>query len=245
MRKYLVFFFLFILSSRAAYAADDYLSRFKQAGDYYRSGNFEKAVELYKDIFSHDQTNPELFYNLGNAYYKQGLTGKAIVNYERALRFAPRDVAARNNLDFVRKYLNEPELTFFESVRTWVLLITSLNTTALALSCLYTVLVAGIVLFLFFRIRWLVIFNIIAGILFITCSGLFALQYYDQVIKRWAVVTANSEARNGPGTENSVGFSVPEGRKVQVLGEENAWCAIGLSHEGLKGWIEKKSLEVI
>ena len=57
----------------------------------YESENYEKAVSLYETLIGMDRVSAEVFYNLGNSYFKLKKIGKAIVNYERAFRLAPRD----------------------------------------------------------------------------------------------------------------------------------------------------------
>ena len=59
----------------------------------------------------------------------------------------------------------------------------------------------------------------------------------------WGVIIASrSEARNGPSPEFQVGFVIPEGREVRVLGREGDWVAVGLTSEGYKGWIKREDL---
>ncbi len=74
----------------------------QQADSAYSQDNFVLAEQLYLKAIAHDGTSSTIFYNLGNAYYRQGNLGKAIVNYERALKLDPTNSDARDNLEFVR-----------------------------------------------------------------------------------------------------------------------------------------------
>ena len=70
-----------------------------QSGDSaYAADNFVLARELYTEAMKTGGSSAVLFYNLGNAYYRQGNLGKAIVNYERALKLDPTNADARENL---------------------------------------------------------------------------------------------------------------------------------------------------
>jgi len=58
----------------------------KHANDLYSKGDYKAAAEEYEHIIAAKNVAPELYYNLGNAYYKSGEIGHAILNYERSLR---------------------------------------------------------------------------------------------------------------------------------------------------------------
>ena len=61
----------------------------QEADSAYMNDDFIKAAKLYEEIAANEGTSSNLFYNLGNAYYRQGKLGLAILNYERALRLDP------------------------------------------------------------------------------------------------------------------------------------------------------------
>lgn len=73
----------------------------EQADAAYAADEFTKAIELYNEAISEDGTSSTLFYNLGNAYYRAGQPGKAILNYRRALKLNPANSDAKENLEFV------------------------------------------------------------------------------------------------------------------------------------------------
>ncbi len=81
-----------------------------QGDSAYIQDRFDDAVELYNQAIAEDGVSSLLYYNLGNAYYRSGKTGKAIVNYERALILDPRNNDARANLEFVNgKITDKPQ----------------------------------------------------------------------------------------------------------------------------------------
>ena len=81
----------------------------QEADSAYMNDDFIKAAKLYEEIAANEGTSSNLFYNLGNAYYRQGKLGLAILNYERALRLDPSNKDARTNLAFVNsKITDEP-----------------------------------------------------------------------------------------------------------------------------------------
>ena len=77
----------------------------QQADSAYSADRFEEAAALYRQAIDEYGTSPELYYNLGNSYYRLGAPGKAILAYERALRIDPTFSDARTNLEFVNARL--------------------------------------------------------------------------------------------------------------------------------------------
>ncbi len=73
----------------------------------YMADEYTKAVELYKQAISTEGPSAKLYYNLGNAYYRLGENGNAILSYERSLRLDPADKDARDNLDFVNARITD------------------------------------------------------------------------------------------------------------------------------------------
>lgn len=76
----------------------------------YTTDNFQQAVSAYEAAISKDGVSPGLYYNLGNAYYRNNQTGKAIVAYERALKLDPSYKDARFNLKFINSNLPDKQI---------------------------------------------------------------------------------------------------------------------------------------
>ena len=76
----------------------------------YENGRYSEAAQTYQQLVDQDYIDSSLFYNLGNAYYRRGDLGKAILNYERAARLAPRDGDIQANLT----YANNQSLDQYE-----------------------------------------------------------------------------------------------------------------------------------
>ena len=93
--------FLFILTgllclttTKPVHAEAD--ATFDKANADYAAGHFPDAIRGYESLVKNRQWNPVLFYDLGNAYYRTGDFGRAILNYERALALDPAQPEARH-----------------------------------------------------------------------------------------------------------------------------------------------------
>ncbi len=93
--------FLFLPAAACAAAPEPGQDLFSQANAAYESGDFSKAVELYEKSAD---TSPSstVYYNLGNAHFKKGERGRALLNYRRASRFSPRDKDVLWNISVVK-----------------------------------------------------------------------------------------------------------------------------------------------
>src|SRR5438477_5520476 len=84
---------------------------FAKANADFAAGNFPAAISGYESLVKDRQWNASLFYDLGNAYFRIGDPGHAILNYERALTLDPNQPEARANLQLVRDQARALELT--------------------------------------------------------------------------------------------------------------------------------------
>lgn len=94
---------LLMATAPAVRAADPGLV--EMADSAYSSDDFATAAQLYNEAIDSLGTSSELYYNLGNTYYRMGKPGKAVASYERALRLDPTNTDARANLEFVNSRL--------------------------------------------------------------------------------------------------------------------------------------------
>ncbi len=94
---------IILLVSTVGSAANLEDKLFSEANEAYSRGNYDQAIKLYEQITQTAGYAPGVLYNLANSYALSGQAGKAIVNYERALRLAPGDSDITGNLELIKK----------------------------------------------------------------------------------------------------------------------------------------------
>ena len=219
---------------------------FNEANKQYAKGNWQQADNLYNQLLDNGVKSPELYYNLGNANLKMQKVGIALLNFERAIRMAPRDADIKFNLAFARKMCGEPDDSFIENILMFLPNQFTLNQLAILCSTIFIIL-SGILIAYFSKNNNKLLFVTLAtfGILILS-SVFFGIKLNTEKLSNFAIVIKNpAEVRNGPSDSNSVGFTLPEGRKVLILGKSGQWVAIGLKAEGYKGWVGEQYVEKI
>jgi tetratricopeptide (TPR) repeat protein len=218
----------------------------EEARRLYDSGRYAEAVEAYRRLVDASPRSAALRYDLGDALYKAGQTGRATASFERAFALDPRDRDVRHNLQYVLKRAGEdlvPPGTPPALFRAF----TELSERELAglqwLAAWAALLLAAAFLLAGPRRRALAPWAAGAGgawlVFALWWAGLRSILPPD----RGVIVAARAEVRHGPGESFGVAFTVPEGRRVRVLGADGGWLEVGVRKEGARGWIPAADVE--
>jgi len=249
----LIFILLLTASGFAGSAAPSYQgaesgdSLFKQANDLYEKGDYAEGIPVYNRILERGINDASLFYNLGNAYFRNNQLGRAILSYRRAARLSPRDGDIRFNLAHARSFVSEEaEKTPFDRFLEHLFDFATLNELAISVFIIYLATALFIGIYIFTRKKGFLRFGIgLAAMLLVFGLWLYARIRSDEIEKRGIVLSPRAEVRNGPGEDYSTGFTVPEGKEVIILEGKGTWYEIGVREKGLKGWIRKEDVEKI
>lgn len=238
-----LFALLLLLTSAAAAAGGAVPAEFTRANEAYARGDYETAIGLYETLAANGAPDA-LYYNLGNAYFKSGRIGKAILNYERARRLAPRDADVRHNLRYLRALVKEPAPSFFAAAMSRAAGWATVNELAAAGAALLIIGAGFLIVFLLRGGRGWAAGAGGALILLLACAvWLVVAARADGGAARAVVTGGTVEARNGPGADNTTAFTIPEGRIVYLLGESDGWRAVALPHDGATGWVPADAVE--
>ena len=219
----------------------------------YTAEEYDKAIELYESVLRNYGDSHELYYNLGNSYYKSGKIAYAILNYERALLIKPGDSDIRFNLNMAKQQTVdkiEPLQDFF--LKEWFRAIQNL----ISVDSWSTIGIVSFVLFigclvLFFFSKWMRLKKIgfYLGILLfviVICANIFAYNQKNELInRRGAIVFAPTvTVKSSPDNSGTDLFVLHEGTKVFIRSSISDWNEIELE-DGNVGWINKKDITVI
>lgn len=235
-------------------AAKQIVNATKAEGDSaYIKNDFASAIQIYESLLQQGEA-PEIYYNLGNCYYKTDDIARAILNYERALLLSPGNADIRANLEIARsktidKVTPVPEIFFI----TWIKsLVNSQSSDAWARTGIVSFLLLLVSLAIFFftqHIKWKKI-GFSAAILFLivtVLSNLFASQQKSYLTNRndAIILSPSVTVRSTPSESGTSLFVLHEGRKVEIKDNSmREWKEICLE-DGKVGWVPSSSIEVI
>jgi tetratricopeptide (TPR) repeat protein len=223
------------------------------ANQKYADAEYQKAITYYQQILDNNYHAGELYYNLGNCYFKTGKIGLAILNYERAKKILPDDKDIQNNLQMANLQIEDkmdmlPKLFLSQwkdglvglmSERDW------------SLFCLVSFLFSLVLLSIYFLSSKISLrkFGLFAGLVFfVTALSLYfvAQQSYkltttssDGIILSPSITVLSSPNQNGTKL-----FILHEGSKVELVQTEDEWSEIKLAN-GNVGWIKNNDYQPI
>ena len=220
----------------------------------YSDGRWEESANSWESLRGAGVESAELYYNLGNAYFKSGEVAKAVLNYERSLRIDPSFSDARFNLEFARSMVQDridevPEFI----LKTWARKLSYLmnsNAWAVLSLVLFASFLVMLLLFLLGPRKGLRRTGFYSAIVLILLSaGSYGFSVWQRNVYRRAdsavVMKPVSSVKSSPSEESSKDlFLLHEGTKVGVLDSVGKWVNISLS-DGRQGWIQAGDIEII
>ncbi len=228
-------------------------SLWDSANTAYINANYSKAVELYTAIADQGLSSEKLYFNLGNAHYKNDDLARAILYYQKALLIAPNNKDVKYNLAVAQSQTRDqiqeiPELFLRRWSRSISRLLSCTGWTLLSLGAL-VILLSAVLLFTLgssipLRKTGFGI-GVVAAIIFIS-SSLYALHERREILdSNGAVVMSRSiSIKSSPDHSATDLFMLHSGTTVKILREIDGWYNIVIA-DGKEGWIESKRVEKI
>src|SRR6266480_3118030 len=216
-------FFAF-LSVWAASSPAQTDANFTKANQEYAQGHFTKAISGYEALVRAGQWSANLFYDLGNAYFRVGDFGHAILSYERALALERHHPEATANLQIARD-----EAHAFELQQSWperYLQFASVNEYSIAAAIAFWLAVLAIVMLSFARRRSATLIATLMFCLLVSAVAIYAVYTLERGSNgsALAIVTGkNVQARLATAdTANSI-LALPSGSEVKILSTRGDW----------------------
>ena len=224
-----------------------------RANKAYSAGSYSVAADLYLKVAESGYASPELYYNMGNAFFKMNDNARAILWYERALRLDPGSEDINFNLNVANTKISDkieplPEL-FYKRWFNGLVRVSSTDTWAMMF--IFMVISGLLCLVLYFASRVL----ILRKIGFWTASGLFILALFTFLLA-WSGYNHTQSAneaiifaptitvKSSPDDKSTDLFVLHEGTKVQLLDNISGWYEVRIAN-GSVGWLPNSSLEKI
>ena len=225
---------------------------FEQGNDAYEGGRFEEAAQAYARIVEYGVRDPRVHYNLGNAYFKLGRLGPAILQYERALRLAPADRDIRDNLDFartrIRDRVEEPESPYpVKALREFLEPVSPDTPAVIALGFYWLAAASFGALCLTgggAARRALGYAGSTAVLCALLAGAALGWKIHMLETTHAVVMEDRADVLSGPATDNTILFTVHEGTRLEVRSRRDGWLQVSLPN-ALSGWIAASTVEAV
>ncbi|MBK8566292.1 MAG: SH3 domain-containing protein [Saprospiraceae bacterium] len=248
------FALLFLLSFQLDYLlAGEAETLFAEGNKAYKEKAYDKAIATYEELINQGYKSADLEYNLGNAWYRQGSVGQAVLHFERALVLDGNHEQATKNLAFLRSKINadiEPLPAFFMT-EWWRFARMALGANSMGIIAMlfwWTGFV-GLAVWAMGKTREHKKWGLIAGVTLLIISILpFALsmsrKMYEGNTAQAILIQKTAILRTGPNEGSQEVETIAEGTKLRQLAELEGWWQVSLEN-GEIGWIPESALERI
>ena len=229
------------------------MAEFKKANDYYQKSDYENAIVTYEGLVKKGATSAEVYYNLGNCYFKTGNVAKTILNYERARKLAPDDEDIDFNIRIAQlKVIDRmdavPEIFYKRWMKAAASLFSS-DTWSKILIVNAWILFVFLALYITGRSSGLKKFSFVMTFIMIILgvfSFIFSHQSYTmtELDQKAIVMSPSVYVKSSPDEKGTDQFIIHEGTRIDVLDEIGEWKKIRIAN-GSVGWLKMEAIEVI
>lgn len=244
---FLIFSSLFVLSK------DNQVAMLNEANQYYQNGDYKNASSIYEQLIADGYEKSELYYNLGNSYYRLDMIAPSILSYERALRLDPGNEDIEFNLRLANlKTVDkiEPVPKFFinkwiesafksRSSNSWAYIGTFFILLSVLFALLFIILKSSVAKKATFALLVLSII-LTTGLYYLSAQALANQTSTSEAI----VYEASVYVKSSPDENGTKLFMLHEGTKLEILDKVGNWFEIKIA-DGNKGWLESKKVEII
>ncbi len=224
----------------------DYI--FYKGNSHYEEGNYSGAIEEYLKLPALGKESGNLYYNIGNSYFKKGDLGKAVLYYEKAKKLIPRDSDLKSNHSFARSLIKHnitgEKVSWLKNAFALFNAFT-INEMAILLSIFFGLLFLFLILRLFVpAARKISIMFIAASIIAFIMISISLFNRTSLINKESIVIAESSEARFEPLASATTHFTLHEGMKIYLLHSKAEWAKVKRT-DGKIGWVRKQDIEKI
>ncbi len=228
--------------------AGDIKSSFYAANSLYEQGDFDNAIKQYSSILESGSESGNIYYNLGNCYFKKGELGRALLNYEKARRLIPLDKDLESNYEYACSLIKgggaAPGRSLFVRVFNDFFEKFTIDGLTASLSALYMLILIGVLAGLFLAPfnKHALILAVFSGLLFIAAfaglAGKIAL-----LDKEVIVIAGQADAKFEPIDKATAYFTLYEGMKAELVASKDNWCKVR-RQDNKSGWVDNSAIEI-
>lgn len=251
--KNIILISIFLMLTSGIFANTQIDDVFEDAVASFELKDYSKALDRFKSIENEGIISADLFYNIGNCYFRLNEVGRSILYFKKALKVKSNHEAARRNLKYSLTFTKDKQGSGSEDVikSFWEKAFEALSINLLALiSIIIFSLIILLIVLMIIRYHnrektvpaFITVVLTVFLVLFLVLSFLKWKEYHNE--DEAVLLSSSAIGYSGPSEDFTRVFTIHEGMIFQVEREESGWCLIKLAN-GLGGWIETDTFERI
>ncbi len=224
-----------------------------QADALYAAGNYAEAATEYQAVLNTGKVSADLYYNLGNTYYRMGKIADAIIHYERALRLDANHQDAKHNLAFVQTLtidkIDAVDHVFLVDWWKYIYRLAQADVWAYVSVSLFVLCLLSLACYLFSSQMWLrktgfamAIVGLFFSITTALCASSRQAEMEDTSLA--IVYMPTVTIKSSPDNSGNDLFILHEGTKVRIKSVVGEWSEIQ-TEDGNTGWLPTTAIVVI
>ncbi len=242
---------LFLCTNLFAVGSDEINRSFQHGVDLYKEGKYMQSAIEFKKLVDKNIVSGNIYFNLGNAYFKTGDLAKARLYYERAQKFNPRDTDLKGNINYLKQKLEDktdvPDINIFMKIYGFAGFL--FNENELSVITISVFLIVMVFWFLHiltgYSYRWVKWVLILFAGCFIWIASVFVLHKTGNLVPDYAIIIPDeAPVRWGDTDEDKIAFYLHKGTKVIVRQIRENWYLITIG-QGKSGWIKTAQAQII
>ncbi len=251
MRVKLVYIFFLLFT--CGFFAQNVDAIFDEANKAYRNSSYQEALNGYHQIDSLGLQSSDLFYNIGNTYYKLNQIAPSIYYYEKALLLDPNNEDAKQNLTFAQRMTIDAfealPKSVFQKINDRIIYPIHYNTWAWI--SIFLAFMVGVFFLLYYfsfntnkKRLFFTVSLVSVGLFLISMSFVIKAKHFSDHTKPAIVFSSKVSVKSEPNTNADEAFELHEGTKIHVVETIDDWNKIKLM-DGKTGWIKSESFKRI
>lgn len=217
----------------------------------YSEEEFEEAIAEYEKVLSMGYESGPLYYNLGNAYFKHGELGRAILNYLRAAKLMPQEADLKANLNYARSLVKNGRAAPGKNWFAWLFFALADSFSLDSITFVSMVLYFTLALLVVLAItragpgKIYLYINSALSIALIISLSLLAVKYKKEILQKEAVcVVERADSKFEPSVSGTTFFTLSEGEPVTIVASKKDWVKIR-RQDGKQGWIKRADIDLL
>jgi len=224
---------------------------FEKGNAFFNNKNYEQALKTYLTIESKDKFSSDLYYNIGNTYFRLNDYPNSILYYERGIKLKPNDENLKTNLKVAKSRLKGDVYIVpdFFLLRWWKAISNILTPSSWTIASIIMLIISSVIFILYYfsvNKKIILFYSFILSILLLITTVFAGLSRQNTMQSKNIAIVFDSQTygKDSPDVNSTDKIRIYKGQKVKIIDKSTNWIKIK-TEDGKEAWIENKNIVII